>query len=359
MRDLRAAICLGTSLFLTATVWLLPACAAPSGGTSSRDPIDSTSLGVVEPMDSIISDRPWTYYGIEGRMIETASYRIFLTERDPLISRRVPVFLELALAHYRTMLGELPRPGGAMETYILASRSQWAALTRQLMGSRADTYLKIRAGGFASQGRAMLFNIGARGTFATTSHEGWHQYTQRTFRQPLPIWLEEGIATLMEGYRWDEVSPDRPIFLPWANVDRFSRLRDLVNDRRQFSLTELLTQRPQDLLNVVDNERALDYYSQVWALVHFLREGEGRRYRAALSELVQDASGGFLFGKVRMNSSQLDYAEMLRRRAGSAVFRVYFNDDLDEASREYDEFLRVITATGARDRIVAGRSPLR
>ncbi len=334
---------------------LLASCAAPSA-----DPADApASLAVRESIDVIVSDRPWTYHGIEGRLVETPSYRIFLTERDPLVSRRVPVFLELALAHYRTLLGELPAPAGAMETYILASRNQWAALTRQIMGADAQTYLKIRAGGFASQGRAMLFNIGSRGTFATTSHEGWHQYTQRTFRQPMPIWLEEGVATLMEGYRWDEVSPEKPIFLPWANVDRFSRLRDMVNEGRQFSLRELLDQRPQDLLNVVDNERALDYYSQVWALVHFLREAEGGRYRARLADLARDASQGFLYDNVRANSSQLEYAELVRRRAGAAVFRVYFNDDLDEAARQYDEFLRRITATGARDRIVAGRSPLR
>ncbi len=341
-------------------VGTLGACGTtPQSDARGMDFGDSPSLGVAENIDVVISDKPWTYFGIEGRLVETPSYRIFLTERDPLVSRRAPVFLELALAHYRTLLGDLPKPGGQMETYILASRNQWAALTRQLMGDNAETYLKIRAGGFASQGRAMLFNIGSRGTFATTSHEGWHQYTQRTFRQPLPIWLEEGIATLMEGYRWDEVSPERPIFLPWANVDRFSRLRDMVNEGRQFGLEELLDQRPQDLLNVVDNERALDYYSQVWALVHFLREAEGGKYRQQLSKLARDANQGYLFQTIRSNSSQLEFAELVRRRAGPAVFRVYFNDDLDEASREYDTFLQRITATGARDRVVAGRSPLR
>lgn len=333
----------------------LAGCAASRHQAPSAAP---ASMSLVQREDVVIADRPWSVHGIDGRMIETPSYRIFTTERDPLVASRIPVFLERALAQYRVLVGDLPAPPAQMDTYILATRNQWAALTQRLMGEQARVYLKIRAGGFASDGRALLFNIGSRGTFATASHEGWHQYTQRTLRQPMPIWLEEGLATLMEGYRWHEDAPDVPIFRPWANVDRFDRLRDVIEGGRAFTLVDLLSDRPQDILTSVDNERALDYYAQVWALAHFLREAELARYRPALHDLARDAAAGTLYERIRTQASSQEFNDLVRRRAGTGVFSVYFNPDLDEASRQYDAFLRAITGTGARDRIVAGHSPL-
>lgn len=340
---------------------VLGACAStnPDGSSASPPSPEPAPLSLVLREDVVIADRPWSAFGIDGRMIETPSYRIFTTERDPLVARRIPVFLERALARYRVLVGDLPAPPAPMETYILATRSQWAALTQRLMGEQARVYLRIRAGGFASDGRALLFNIGSRGTFATAAHEGWHQFTQRSLRQPMPIWLEEGLATLMEGYRWQEDAPDVPDFLAWANVDRFDRLRDVVESGRAFTLADLLSDRPQDILTSVDNERALDYYAQVWALAHFLREAERARYRPALHELARDAHAGTLYQRIRQEASPQEFADLVRRRAGTGVFSVYFNPDLDEASRQYDAFLRTITGTGARDRIAAGESPLR
>ncbi len=328
-----------------------PATAHDATGTLSTRPAPVRA-------DVVLSDEPTTIFGIEGRSILTPSYRIFLTERDPVVARRIPVFLESALAHYRTLLAPLPAPDRQMQTYILANRSQWAALTRRLVPEQAETYLKIRAGGFAAQGRALLFNIGSRATFATCAHEGWHQYTQRVFRQPLPIWLEEGIATLMEGYRWAEDTPHRPDFRPWANIDRFDRLRELVLAGRAFSLRQLLTQRPQDLLNTVDNERALDYYAQVWALAHFLAEGDQGRYRPGLEAMLIDAQQGRFFRRVRTEAGPHAFARLARRRVGDAPFRIYISDDIDAAEVSYASFLHKITAVGTRGAIAEGVSPL-
>ncbi len=345
---------------LGAILCTLAACSTgPSDSPARSDPTATLSARTSPvPADVVLSDEPTSIFGIEGRSIVTPSYRIFLTERDPVVARRIPVFLESALAHYRSVLAPLPAPEQQMQTYILADRSQWVALTRRLVPEQAETYLKIRAGGFANRGRALLFNIGSRATFATCAHEGWHQYTQRVFRQGLPIWLEEGIATLMEGYRWAEDDPRRPEFRTWANIDRFDRLRELVLADRAFTLTQLLTQRPQDLLNTVDNERALDYYAQVWALAHFLAEGDGGRYRPGLEAMLSDAQRGRFYGRVRREAGPRAFAQLVRRRVGDAPFRLYITDDIDAANASYARFLRRITAVGTRGAIAEGVSPL-
>ncbi|MFG0327119.1 MAG: DUF1570 domain-containing protein [Phycisphaerales bacterium JB037] len=347
-------------------VWPIVAGVLLSGCSGSYEfdagPTDARadSLGAAsEPFDPVIRREAWTYAGRPGRVFETAGYRIFTTESRALLQQRIPAFLERALIRYTTALGDLPRPEAKLETYILASRREWELLTRELTGPRAETYLKVRAGGFAEQGRALLFNIGWRNTFSVASHEGWHQYTQRVFRAPLPIWLEEGIAAYMEGYRWDSRSPELPVFLPWANVERFDRLRAMVDAGRVIPLRQLLGNRPQDLLSIYDNEAALDYYSQVWALVHFLREGEGGRHRAGLEQLLQDAASGALVERLIETGDRRALMTYRARRVGPDLFRIYFDDDLENAEREYDAFVRAIVAPGGRDRIVAGRSPVR
>lgn len=336
----------------------LPACTSQQSLTPHTPATLSATKATPLSYDPVLDSKPWSQHGVEGRLITTPSYRIFTTESNPLVAARIPLFLETALLHYRTAITPLDAPSGQMETYILASRRQWARLTAQLMGPRARTYLNIRAGGFAEGGRAMLFNIGSRGTFATAAHEGWHQFTQRSFRQPLPIWMEEGLATYMEGFRWDERQAERPVFLPWANVERYDRLREMVHQGRLLPLEALLAARPQDLMTTTSNDDALDYYSQVWALAHFLAEGEGGRYRAGLERMVRDARHGRQYETSARQAPASELRDLVRRRTGPAPFRAYIADDLKSAGEAYDRFIRTIVAPGGRDRIVQGESPL-
>lgn len=338
-----------------ALAFVLSGCAAMSGDGHRPAAVEPGAPAASLAPDPVLRIEPWSFAGAQGRAITTLHYRIFTTEGDVPLRRRVPQFLETALVEFRSSLGDLPAPSESMETYIMGSRAQWAALTRQFTGARSATYLKIRAGGFAENGRALLFDLGAKGTFGTVGHEGWHQYTQRVMRDALPIWLEEGAATHFEGFRWVE---DTPVFLPWANVERFDRLRETLNAGRLLRLDELLVQRPQDLLDAYGNDAALDYYAQVWALVHFLREGEGGRHGPALARLLRDASNGRMIDLVRANLGERVASHAALRRVGSGVFLTYFDDDLTRAAAAYEDFVRRITALRAREAIVAGRSPL-
>lgn len=276
---------------------------------------------------------------------------------------RVPRFLEQALEWYTTALGELPRPSRRMDTFLMETRSQWERLTRRSMGDDAEIYLRIQRGGFAAGGRAMYFYIGQRDTLVIAAHEGWHQYTQSTFRSPLPIWLEEGIATYMEGFRWGRRGDSLPRFSPWSNPERFDTLRAAARAGRLMSLEQLLHTAPQDLMTGGGGggggaDGALDYYAQVWALIHFLNEAEDGTYQVALTNMVRDAANGTLMKHFKDAYGSRALSIYASRRRGPELLLLYTKKPLPVLEREYADFVAKATSLGARTRIIAGESPL-
>lgn len=306
--------------------------------------------------DLIVSEEDWTYAGRTGRIITTPHFRIHTTLTRSLLLDRAPNFTELALASYRTALGDLPEPGARLDTFILNDRSQWESMTRTIAGGQAETYLRIPRGGFALGGKGVYYDIGPRDTLSIAAHEGWHQYTQATFQHNLPLWLEEGIAAYFEGFRWDSADRTLPVFLPWSNPQRFDTLRKAEAEDRLMPLATILVSRPQDLIEHTDG-RALTYYAQVWALAHFLREGAGAKYRDSLERLLLDAAEGRMFSTIVEKVGVRDARRSLGRRTGDAVFRAYFNADIEEAQAEYTRFIEAATLPGTRNDMTAGRSP--
>lgn len=321
-----------------------------------------TPSGVVESVED------WTYDGDAGLVIRTPHFRVYSTQTEPILINRLPGFLEGAMAHYRTTIpaaagsSELPAPPMKLDTFVLRTRMQWERLTKQFLGDNAAPYLRIPRGGYAYGGRALLFDIGTQDTMAILAHEGWHQYVQRTFRQPLPVWLDEGIAAYMEGHRWAPPTGDRgseAVFLPWANVERFDALRDAAARGELMSLPELLASAPASLIGPGgDSGDALTYYAQVWALAHFLVEGAEGKYAEPLNTLLRDAASGEIVRRVVAVFGP-DGARGLASRRGPTVFVAYFNRDLAEAEREYRAFVERVVQPGSRGPIVEGKSPLR
>lgn len=319
-------------LSLAAAAWSL----LPAACSSAPEHASEPAAAVLSA--SGVAEEPWSFHGRPGRVIRTTWYRVFTTDTDPAVADRLPLFLEQALEHYTTALCPLPHPPLKLDTFLMATRDEWSSLTRQFMGDQAGRFLAIPRGGFAAGGRALLWNIGPRDTLAIAAHEGWHQYTQRTFKEGLPIWLEEGIACYMEGHIPDRDDPSRVEFSPWANSERYWQLRTARYRGRLIPLRELLETSPQDLIEG-SPERTLTYYAQVWALVHFLRDGQDGRRREALARLIADAAAGRLREQVENRLDiKLDGRDDLRR--GSKVFEAYFTNDLDAAQAEYEEYIR-------------------
>lgn len=331
-------------------------CAGLAACTAGPTYHPATLAGEPEALPAFeVAHDTWTYGSSTGRRITTPHYLIFTTEDHPVVLDRLPAFCELALHRYRTALSDLPEPGSPLETYVLGTRREWDKLTMQLTGKRASTYLRLDRGGYADKGRAVLYDIGTRDTFSIAAHEGWHQYVQAVFDDPLPVWLDEGIGAYMEGYRWAVDDPTTPVFLPWSNAERFDQLRRAYRAGRLLGLSELLSARPQDLV-VRSSEETLDYYAQVWALVHFLEEGEGGRYREETARVLRDAASGELVRRITGEHGR-DGARELARRRGTLVFESYFGDVMRIAP-EYTAFVERVVTTAEKHRLIAGYSPI-
>ena len=241
----------------------LVGCAAgpssPAGRPAADDPPRAQRPASAPRSNPVLSAEPWTYENARGQIVRTRHYRLFMTESSALLAGRLPGFLEDALEHYRTAITPLPEPTSRLDAYLMDNRPQWARLAQRLLGEHAAPYLRIQRGGFATRGIGVYYDIGTFDTLAIAAHEGWHQYTQRTFRNRMPAWLEEGMATFMEGHRW---AGPTPVFLPWANLERYDHLRAAHAEGRLLPLSQFLTRTGASGLG---SESGLDFYAQTCA----------------------------------------------------------------------------------------------
>ena len=342
---------------IAVSILLLAGCNA----TPARDR-DTSSTPPTSDVGRFVADtQAWSFRGAPGREYRTPNSIIRTTSTDRKILERLPPFVELSILHYQSDLVRLPRPKKSIETYFFESRSQWASMTDALMGDRAPVYLSIERGGYAYGHIGVFFDLGPRDSFVISAHEGWHQYAHSTFESPMPVWLDEGVACVMEGFKWDPQFPDHPRFLPWANIERFDQLRRAASSGSLMPIHSLVTLRPQDLIERGSSTgssepAALVYYAQVWALVHFLREGEGGVYRDAFESLLQECSTGLFPDRLEGQ----DRRQFNTRRTGPQTLLAYMPDGttLSQLDAEYQRFIRQIVGVGGRNAIVAGESPV-
>lgn len=173
----------------------------------------------------------------------------------------------------------------------------------------------------------------------------------------MPVWLDEGVACMMEGFRWDEQFPDHPRFMPWANTERFDQLRDAYNAKTLMPIHSLLTLRPQDLMGASTGKpTALTYYAQVWALIHFLNEAQGGRYQSALKAILTDAASGEFRANLPADALRL----FNTRRTGQSTLLAYLpaGTTLRTLDSEYQQFIAQVVRVSSRNRIVMGQSPI-
>jgi len=334
---------------------ILAGAAVVSIGCSSQT--TSTPTAQSTRVQRFVAERQrWSYQGYNGWTYYTPGSMIHTTITDRQMLIRIPAFVELAQIHARTALTTLPAPSEPVNTYFLGSRSQWATMTKRLLKDRAGVYLAIERGGFSVGTTGVYYDLGPRDSFTIAAHEGWHQYAHSVMIDKLPVWLDEGIACYLEGFRWDEVEPDMPRFLPWANLERYDQLRKAHANGSLMSLHTLVSNRPQDLMATdKGGGRVLTYYAQHWALVHFFREYQGGRYLPGLGRVLQLALRGELLGEL----SEADAHTMRSRRSGPGVLSIIAPGvPLRELDEQYQSFIERIVAPGGRNAALSGQSPV-
>lgn len=316
----------------------------------------ATAPGAVSP---VVASRAWRWESVDGVEVDTLNWSIRTSLRSGTFTASLPSFYEAALVNFREGLVPLPPPRKRLEAYIFGTRDDWAKYAQYKLGADAAPYLKMGRGGFTTAGEAVLYDIGPRDTLAIAAHEGWHQYSQTTMKSALPVWLEEGIACYMEGFRMPPNAP-APTFLPWRNPERYAELRNAARRDRLATLRQLLEGSPQSFLEV-SRDAQLAYYAQVWALLHFMREGEGGRYRPALALLLDDAVAGRVADRVRSCDAIADpkvREACARSRVGPGLILAYFNPNFEEFAAQYDAFVGALLESNAWDRVMRGESPL-
>lgn len=336
-------------------------CGSPGSapGASAAPGSSRGAMPAALSVSPVVATREWRWKSVEGIEVDTRNWSIRSSLRSPAFTATLPSFYEAALRNYRSGLVELPAPPRRLEACVFGTREEWSRYTEHRLGGEASTYLRMGRGGFTSGGEAVLYDIGPRDTLAIAAHEGWHQYSQTTFRHALPVWLEEGIACFMEGFRQPPGAAE-PTFLPWRNPERYSELRSASRKGRTAPLRAVLEGSPQSFLER-SRDAQLAYYAQVWALVHYVRDGAGGRYRDGLQRMLADAVTGAIPERIRSSPAIRDdrgRALASEAKAGIWLVLVYLDDDYDRFERGYDRFVGDLVESNAWDRVMRGESPL-
>jgi hypothetical protein len=351
----------------------LAGCTGPEASSSSdpalgvtHDPNSTTPRSEAEPRTPRVvtsaeyTSEPWMYRSSsgahDGLEITTSNYKIFTTKTTDSLVDRLPLFYEAALANYTSALANLPYPDDRLRTYLFENRNQWMDKTREILPQQADAFRNLGRGGFTTRGTAVLYYIDIwrsrnHDTLAIAAHEGWHQYTQKTFKNTLPVWMEEGIAAYMEGF---ETNRGLTIFTPADNWERRSALRDAVRKARRYPereslipLQTIITKTPQAFL-ASGKSNLLTYYAQAWGLIHFLAEAQDGKYRDGLEQVLLDAAHGEMVPRLRKASGRTWRSTMTQAQVGTLVIAEYFNPDFDEFEREYLAYLNELTRNRRR-----------
>ena len=273
----------------------------------------------------------------------TRHYCVYTTLLDPLMLRRLAGFLESAHRQYNRQLPVAVETDIRFTVYLFADRPQWEKFTRSFAGSAACAYLKIKAGAYYLNGSVVAYNIGRQATFSVLGHEGWHQFNHRHFKFRLPSWLDEGIATLFETYRYDN---GQFYFEPGRNLYRLAQLKKTLAANRMIPLRKLISLNPGEVLGDHGDKATAAFYSQSYALVRFLREDN---YGQRLADYHRLLLGG-LDGKwplpppaARIAADRnIPVTAHWNRTVSPLLFEYYITADLDQLQQQYLAFCRKI-----------------
>jgi hypothetical protein len=303
---------------------------------------DSAAIQMETLSSAPLASSPWPFGDHQGTLIYTPHYRLYTTVADPLYQRLLARVLEAAYARNLMAIGGTPVKG-PLDCYVFINRSQWEAYTRVRAGSNAPVYLQISAGGYCQEGVFAGYDIGREQTLSVIAHEAWHQYSWFAFKDRLPSWLEEGLATQNEGIEWQGTTP---IFKPEMNPRRFYALKAAITENRLWNLDDLAATHAGKVIKL--SQKQIDaYYAQLWSLTLFLKNSP--KFRPGLDRLLADAKDGKLTACLAGTSVTRQEIENFSERwntiAGPVYLKTYITPDVAGLQREYEAWIRELTAS--------------
>lgn len=277
----------------------------------------------------------WNLPYARGKIVHTDRYRIYTTVLDDRTLRVFPGFMEAAYGNYLDLTG-LPASDHdrSMVIYLMGSRDEWVQLTKHVIGREVP----IQAGGFCYQRTCFFFDIGTRMTLSVAAHEGLHQFFRHRLKDPIPMWLEEGMCVQAEGF---DLRSDSVAFDPNANTSRFNDLRSALTSGRFKPLRHLLDLHSMEVVSESKfPEEVVSYYGQLWGLVKFIRSRP--EYNRGLQKLLADARAGRLHHALQMprelfekiSRRPLEY----NRTVSIPLFRHYIARDISAFHRRYRRY---------------------
>jgi hypothetical protein len=292
-------------------------------------------LGIA--MQTQAERRPWSGPNLEGQQILTANYHLYTTTREPFLVDHMPGFLEAAHQNHLALSGlSAGQAQKRMVVYLMASRNEWADLTQSHLGPQSGPYMHIQAGGYMTEGVCVFWNIGPLRTFRVASHEGLHQLFHLRLRHRPPVWLEEGLCTLAEGF---QIRGHIVEFDPADNPDRFTAMRAGLTGGTWIPLRELLVMDAGEAISG-KSSRAVQYYGQLWALCLYLRSRPA--WQAGVQRLLTDAESGQLHRAAGVGREAFDRQRTrdLNRATATRLFEHYVTRDLDGFERDFMAFVK-------------------
>jgi hypothetical protein len=281
--------------------------------------------------------QPWSFGPLEGQQLTTDHYVIRTTLQDDALIEALPSFVEASYQYYQSLAPAAHPPEDPMQVYLFARREEWSAFTERFVGDQAETYLKVRNGGYSRDGVSVIQYVAHAATFSLFAHEGWHQYLSECVPNPVPAWINEGIAVMCEGQRWSSFEGQYGLssFDPWHNPARRNTLIEAYMDDRLMPLQQLLETHPGEV--IVETSRTVRmYYAQVWALVMFLQHGAEGKYAAGFHELTHAFRDPDLLRKAAAVHIWSENGDL---NLGEALFHLYISEDISAVEAEYHDFI--------------------
>jgi len=291
------------------------------------------ALSPAEPV--AFTTEQWSFRGSTGTMLVSQHYILRTTCSSKPLVNSMPAFLETCWKAYAELVPCETSPEKPLETYLFQTRWQWERFTEEFSPERAETYKRIRSGGYSERGITVSYYGSRRTTLSTLAHEGLHQYLEATRGNRIPAWINEGLAARFEAFDLD--AHNCPIFTPDKNYLRLNHLREAMRTKSLAPLKDILATHAGIEIQK-QTSRVANYYAQVWSMILFLLQPASMNpYHDGFRRLLNDLGTDTM---VRNTKAYLAADTDGNMSEGEAVFRSYVTDDLEKFQADYEAFLR-------------------